>query len=192
MEKDDRKIEMKYMGMSEVLGTSDVSLIILVAPSHNVQLVVTCDKDIKRQLLLRSMPDHEKKTIRFLPEVLYQMAGMNLELDICDIYDGEYEARLRNVDTDEAWEIRCGDGLLLAVANHLPIYASADLLRHQGAPYNPLSGKVAIPINVLSGELLQKALDDAIEREDYERASVLRDAMRQRKDKNPTETAEEE
>ena len=39
---------------------------------------------------------------------------------------------------------------------------------------------VSIPVNVLSAEMLQKALEKAIADEDYEKASQLRDELNKR------------
>ena len=50
-------------------------------------------------------------------------------------------------------------------------------------PYKPETNGVAVPINVISGDMLQKALDRAIADENYEQASRIRDEINRRKEK---------
>ena len=55
------------------------------------------------------------------------------------------------------------------------------LFKRQSVDYHANKNKIALPVNVLSMEMLRHALDKAIEEENYELASMLRDEIRHRK-----------
>ena len=60
-----------------------------------------------------------------------------------------------------------------------------NLFNRQSVPCSPSKNRLAVPINTLTLEMLKKALDKAIEEENYELASMLRDELNQRdKSKN--------
>ena len=54
-------------------------------------------------------------------------------------------------------------------------------MKRQSVPYQRSSNGVAMPLNAISNKMLQEALDKAVEDENYELASHLRDEMRRRK-----------
>ena len=57
-------------------------------------------------------------------------------------------------------------------------------MRHQSYPYEDFSQGVAIPINAMRMDYLKQALDKAIEDENYELASHIRDEIRLRTSKD--------
>lgn len=75
---------------------------------------------------------------------------------------------------------RAVDAVLVALTYHCPIYINAELfecqyLRELG------NGVVSFPLNVLSLELLEDVLRTAVENENYELASQIRDEINRRK-----------
>ncbi|MCD8210312.1 MAG: UvrB/UvrC motif-containing protein, partial [Prevotella sp.] len=71
--------------------------------------------------------------------------------------------------------------LLLSLISNLKIYIREDIMRRQSVPYNENAKGVSLPVNTISDEMLQAALDKAIQDEDYELASHLRDEKKRRK-----------
>ena len=62
----------------------------------------------------------------------------------------------------------------------MPIYATREVMQSQSAPYVKNAVRVPLPINVLSDKMIEEALEKAIQSEDYEMASSLRDELKKR------------
>lgn len=176
------KVQVHFGGVSEIVGSSDIGLLNLLNEDETRELVVTCDKQMMYQFALRTQP--VAGVDRLLPEVLYEVIrnqeGMHLEIDINDIVSGEYSAVLMNQDTLEEIPMRASDAILLSIIGKLPVYADAELMRRQGVVYHPQSSGMSLPVNIISDQMLQTAFDKAIKDENYELASLLRDEMRRR------------
>ncbi|MBQ4295555.1 MAG: UvrB/UvrC motif-containing protein, partial [Prevotella sp.] len=56
----------------------------------------------------------------------------------------------------------------------------------QSVPFTEGAVGVSVPVNVISNEMLKKALDKAVDEEDYEQASQLRDELLRRGGKDVT------
>ena len=97
--------------------------------------------------------------------------------------EGQYKTLLYNTDILQAYPVRASDGVLLAYIAQMPVYIEEQLLLRQSVPHNEQSTNVSIPVNVLSDEMLQKALDKAISEENYEQASHLLEEQRRRERK---------
>ena len=176
------KVQVHFGGVSEIVGSSDIGLLNLLNEDETRELVVTCDKQMMYQFALRTQP--VAGVDRLLPEVLYEVIrnqeGMHLEIDINDIVSGEYSAVLMNQDTLEEIPMRASDAILLSIIGKLPVYADVELMRRQGVAYHPQSSGMSLPVNIISDQMLQTAFDKAIKDENYELASLLRDEMRRR------------
>ena len=76
--------------------------------------------------------------------------------------------------------MRCSDGILLSVVASVPVFIVAALLNQQAAHEDGDMMQIPLPINVVTDDMLQKSLKHAIESEDYEMASSLRDEIKKR------------
>ncbi len=179
------KIRVRFKSISEIVGSKDIGLLILVDDTELRQIVVTCDKEMMEQFNLRV--NHAPHTDRLLPEVLVQVikniSYMHFEVCISDLIEGEYKAILTNTDTLEQIAIRASDGVFLSYIAKLPLFVESELMHRQSAPFEESSPKMSLPINVISNEMLQSALDRAIKEENYEMASHLRDEMKRREER---------
>ena len=176
------KVKLKFLGISEVVGVDDISLLTLVDEGEQRQLIVTCDKTMSKQIQLRMMNRPELKLL--YPEVmdaLLQDYGIRqLEVDIVGHREGEYITQITNPSTGMSHPVRCSDGILFSLVHHCPLYITTQLMITQSVSYQPGSPKIALPINVLTDKMLQMSLDKAIELENYEMASNLRDELKRR------------
>ena len=181
-----KKIKLLFKGISEIVGTSDIGLLVLVDEEEQRQIVVTCDKYMMRQLLLRMQK--KVRTERLLPEVLWQALKADgtdvYEILITHLLEGEYQALLSCQQTLHSIPLRASDAVLLSYISGLPIYIDADLMARQSVAFQPKSKALALPVNVISNEMLSKALEDAIKKENYEQASQLHDELERRKKVN--------
>lgn len=179
-------IRLKLQGLSEIIGSSDIYLLMLVDPKTFRQLVIPCDEHIRYQIQMRMEGKMKHLPIldKFLPEVLVSVISQDAYsqyiLEIYDFKEGEFMTRLLNTTIDKAYQIRCSDAALLTLISDIPLYVDADIMARQAVPFLPGSNKVALPVNVITDEMLQMSLDKAIEIEDYETASNLRDELKRR------------
>ncbi len=73
------------------------------------------------------------------------------------------------------------DALVIALEELVPIYVLREAVEMQMRHPQP-ADSVALPLAGMSEELIQQALDDAVGRDEFELASVLRDELRKRKE----------
>lgn len=172
-----------FRGLSEVVGVDDIGLLALVDAEGERQITITCDGDMLRQFSWRI--HHLPVVGRLLPEVLWQALSAHndentFEILITEIIDGQYRAMLRNIATGDTIAIRASDGVLLSYISKIPIYIEERLFSLQSVPFKENSRGMAMPLNALSKEMLDSALDNAIKSENYEMASYIRDELRRR------------
>ena len=177
------KKQLIFKGVSEVVGVEDLGLLALVDIEGERQITITCDGEMLRQFSWRI--HHLPVVGRLLPEVLWQALSSHVgenafEILITDIIDGQYRAILRNIATGDTVSVRASDAILLAYISKLPIYIEEQLFAMQSVPYRENSRGMAMPLNALSREMLDNALDSAIKSENYEMASYIRDELKRR------------
>jgi hypothetical protein len=180
-------IEVTFKSVSEIVGIEGIGLVILVDKEEKRQLSLLCDKDTLRQFEQR-LP-FSKKPKNTLPEVLWDVVRYytedHFEVIINTLIDGEYRAMLYNVDSLDIKSVRAIDAVLLSVIAKLPIFVDEVLMNRQSLPYNQASPSMALPVNVLTIEMLEEALHKAIKDENYELASTLKMEIERRKNVKP-------
>ena len=106
-----------FKGVSEIVGTEDLGLLILTNESCERQITIVCDKAMAVQLELRIKNIPVTKIM--FPEVLCKLlkanTAFNYELVMDDIIDGQYRTILYDKDTMEPTVIRASDAVLLSL-----------------------------------------------------------------------------
>jgi bifunctional DNase/RNase len=177
------KIKLKIKGVSEIVGTSELGILILTDELENRQLSIVCDKTTEHMfgMRLQKLPITEK----LLPEVLWKeitmLSDSQFEIIIHDLIDGQYIAILNNVDALTQIPIRASDAILLSMISQIPLYIEENLMDRQSVVYKKGSNGMAIPVNSLDDKMLESALEKAVMNEEYEFASQLRDEINKRK-----------
>lgn len=173
--------------VSEILGINDVALVSLVNATETRQIVVSCELEM-RDLIMKYMTDRPETQMLFpsvVNDILATRDKSSLEVRINGVIDGVYQTEIYDRLTQKSFPIRCSDGIFMSVACKLHIYASAEVMRLHSIPYVTGATKVGLPLSVLSEKLLKNSLQMAIETENYEMASNLRDELNKRhKDKH--------
>ena len=170
---------LRFENLQQVVGSEELSVIMLTDELRKRLLTVVCDQDMTRQLKLRlSRPDVCRT---MLPEVLLQMLPSHYEMLIVGIYDGQYQVMLMNMGDGNCIRIRMSDAILLSIISKVPLYIESRLMKRQSIPFDENATGVAIPINSMETERLRIALKNAVEEENYELASQLRDEIKRRK-----------
>lgn len=177
-----------FKGVSEIVGTENLGLLILTDEASQRQITVVCDKAMAVQVELR-LKKVEVSSI-MLPEVMCRVLDsvgkQRFELSIEDIVDGQYRTMLHDAYTLESHLIRTSDAVLLSIVGKIPIYIDSKLMRRQSVPYDKYARGVSLPINTISDEMLRAALDKAVADENYELASHLHDEQKRREGNKDT------
>lgn len=178
-----KRVRLNFKGVSEIVGTEEVGLLILLDEGEQNQLSITCDRLMLEQFMVRM--SHVPVSDKMLPEILWQtirtIGNFHFEIIVNDIVDGQYKVFLRNVDTRDEIYMRASDAVLLSYISDVPIYIDARLMSQQSVPYRKEAKGLSLPVNSLTDEMIVSALDKAIHNEDYELASSLRDEIQRRK-----------
>lgn len=176
------RIKLQVKGISEIVGSDDMALLVLVDETDERQLIVLCDDVIAEQVKTRLFKYYNHDTL--LPDAMWnffsQLTYIQAEIFIYGFHDGIYLTTLMDTLTGKTVKIRCSDAVLLSVVSNIPIYASRELMLTMSEPFQPNRDKVALPINIISETLLKKSMQAAIESEDYETAISLRDELKRR------------
>ena len=178
------KIRLVFKGITEIVGGEKLGLIILTDVAMTRQIAIVCDSQMEYQFGIRL--GHTPIRDVLLPEVLCKILKASgtindYEVLISDIVDGEYKTVLLNNITYEMISIRSSDAILLSYISRMPLYIEERLMNRQSLAYQENSRGMAIPINSISDVMLDEALEKAIENEEYEMASYLRDEKNRRK-----------
>ena len=178
-----KRTRLIFNGISGIVGTDKVCLVVMTDETESRQITIVCDSNAEYQLGVRvgrSMP-----TDRFLPEVLLKLIDdktrASLEMVIDDVVDGQYSVTLHNVNTGDSFPLRASDAVLLSYISEIPLYMEEKLMDRQSVAYRKNAKGMSIPINAISGDMLDKAMQKAIKEENYELASLLRDELQRRK-----------
>lgn len=176
------KTRLKIRCVSEIVGNEEMCLLVLVDEDMQRQITIICDKimGVQIDMRLKKLP----LTRIMLPEVLCQFiksqSDLEPELVIQNILDGQYIVSLCRKDLQDPIPIRASDAVLLSVVGDIPLYIDSLLMARQSVIYKKNSVGISIPVNTLSDEMLQSALDKAIDNENYELASHLHDEKKRR------------
>lgn len=176
------KVRLQFKSVSEIVGSEEMCLLILTDMEEQRQLTLFCDHAMAVQIELRVkiVPITEI----MLPEVFSNLLGAanctDMMLYISNIIDGQYKVGLYHPFSQEPIPIRASDAVLLSIASGIPLYIDRFLMAQQSMKYYPNTNGISLPINTMSNEMISKALERAIEEENYEIASHLRDEQRRR------------
>jgi len=175
-----KRILLRFENLSQVQGSVDLSVILLTDEERQRALSVVCDADMSRQMLIRLQGKREFcRTL--LPEALLSLMPSSYEMMIVGIYDGQYQVMLMDMQSGNSVRIRTSDAVLLSVISHIPLYIEERLMEHQSVPFVEHAKGISIPINSMDMPRLKAALQNAVDEENYELASHLRDEINRRK-----------
>jgi hypothetical protein len=115
-----------------------------------------------------------------LPETLVEMLKGQYEMMIYGVHDGQYQVVLSDSEFERSVRIRFSDAVLLSIIAHYPLYIEETLMKRQCIPFDEKAKGIAIPINTMDIPRLNIAMQKAIDEENYELASKLRDEINNR------------
>lgn len=187
------KIRLIFKGISEIVGGDELGLLVLTDPASTRQLTIVCDKQMEYQFGIRI--GKAPITDKMLPEALWKMmrmkSGEDYELVIYDIQEGQYKAVMTDRQSLHSVQIRASDAILMAYISSIPLYIEEKLMMRQSVPFSKNPVGMSIPVNAISTDMLRQALDKAVDEENYELASHLRDELNKRKDNDKKDIPDE-
>ena len=154
-----------------------MAVVILTDMQRMRAISVVCDEHIMRQILMRIQMPRQCRTM--LPEALVQMLPSKCEMMVFGIFQGQYQVVLMDAKGESA-RLRMSDAVLLMGISDIPLYIEESLMQRQSTPFDETATGLAIPINAMDEPRLKVALQHAIDDENYELASQLRDEIKRR------------
>ena len=172
---------LRFENIRQIVGTDELSVVLLTDLEQRRTLSVVCDHDMTKQMMMRLNGKREVcRTL--LPEVLVKLLPSTYEMMIVGIYDGQYQVMLMDTQSGESQRIRISDAILLSLISKVPLYIEDRLMERQSVPFDEHASGVSIPINTMDTARLKLALKSAVEDENYELASKLRDEIKRRRE----------
>lgn len=175
-----KRIQLRYDSIQQVVGGEGLSVIILTDMERKNALSIVCDEHMTHQLLMRV--NKVKECNNMLPETLVSLLTDKYELMIFGLYDGQYQVVLMD-EFGNSKRIRMSDAILLTLISEIPLFIEGTLMSRQSVSFDANAKGIAIPINTMDVSRLKQALQHAVEDENYELASQLRDEISRRSDK---------
>lgn len=175
-----------YKGTFSIPEADDACVITLTDMAETRALSIVLPKEMANEIKL-----HEKKadvTRNHLVDVFAQVMKdedmTHYRIEFEGIQDRGFKAKLVNMESGNSYELVSETAVLLSLATGFEMCTSLEVLQKFSTPFNKEVMSVALPIMSLPDSLLQKALEKAVEEENYEGASFIRDEMKRREEKN--------
>lgn len=184
--KEDR-IEMRILGLSRALSQDGSYLVILkgVESEKNIPILIDSNESMS---ILNQFDSLNKTTIYNILEQIVSKFDIKLkEVYIYSLEEGVFKTK---IIAENGIQLDCtvGNGINVGLILNLPINVNIDVINEVGI-YIDSSGNVTreekneigIPEDKIDISDLEKLLEKAIEQEDYENASRLRDIINKMK-----------
>lgn len=186
-----KEIELKYVEMSTVLKPSDSYAIVLeeVEGEHR-QLALIIGTWEAQAIRIVELPYRMPRpfTHDLILDILSHEGMYISKAVIYDVKEGIYYSYLyivRADNTEFKVDARTTDAISLSLRSKFPLYIYERILEREKLRAFLPDGSYEFTINSADTDMLRYALDDAVSREDYERASQLRDEIRRREKSKP-------
>lgn len=188
------EIELKVHDMSSTLQPADAYALVLEEVNGNRKLPIIIGsleaQAIKIVMMEYKMP--RPLTHDLFLTVTKELGATLKKVLIYKVKDGVYYSYLFIEKEGEELKIdsRTSDAIALAMRCECPIYTTDEIMESE--QLNEITGKgFSAPVNTVDIVALKEALARAIEEEDYEQASRLRDEIKRREEEEESEESDE-
>ena len=174
-----------YKGVFSIPEADDVCLITRTDEGEKRALYIVLEKEVANEIKMheKMMEDADCQLVDVFSKVLKDEGAVHYRIVFEGILNQGLKAKLVNTITDASYDIRPEMAVLLSLKSDFEMCTSLDVLQKFSTPYNKNVMSVALPIMSLPDSLLHKALEKAVEEENYEGASFIRDEMKRRSGK---------
>lgn len=178
-----------YKGIFSIPEADDVCLITLTDEGEKRALYIVLEKEVANEIKMyeKKMEDADCQLVDVFSKVLKDEGAVHYRIVFEGILNQGLKAKLVNTITDASYDICPEMAVLLSLKSDFEMCTSLDVLQKFSTPYNKNVMSVALPIMSLPDSLLHKALEKAVEEENYEGASFIRDEMKRRSGKTKNE-----
>ena len=180
-----KEVELKIHDMSSTLYPADAYALVLEEVDGGRKLPIIIghmEAQAIKVMMVKYLPPRPLTHDLFL--TVTRQFGIELKkILIYKAKDGVFYSYLYYDKDGEECKIdsRTSDAIALALRYKCPMYTTEDIMETEHL-HDLGEGKFSVPITSVSVELLEDALQKAIDKEDYETASQIRDEIRKRKD----------
>jgi bifunctional DNase/RNase len=180
-----REIELKIHDMSSTLHPADAYALVLEEKEGGRKLPIIIghlEAQAIKVMMLKYQPPRPL-THDLFKDLTGQLGVTMTKMLIYKAKGGVFYSYLYFDKDGEVLKIdaRTSDAVALALRYRCPMYATEDVIISEHL-HDLGEGKFSVPITSVSLQMLEEALALAIEKEDYEQASHLRDEIRRRKE----------
>ena len=179
-------VELKIHDMSSTLYPADAYALVLeeVEGGRKLPIIIGRQEAQAIKVMMVRYQPPRPLTHDLFPALTMQLGASLKQIVIYKAKDGVFYSYLYFDKEGEEIKIdaRTSDAVALAMRYNCPMYTTKDIMDIEHL-HDMGEGKFSVPITSVSLEMLEEALQAAIEKEEYELASQLRDEIRKRKEK---------
>lgn len=182
--------KLKFQGAFGIPQDEETYIISLTDENEQRAVSIVTDRDMAYEF--KDIQDKTVDTSDRLPFVLCSLIKGGMGFHHCIQFHGVKDVGLRahlvDLMTDARLPLRPDDAVLLSLVSGIDMMADVDVFKYFSTPFNNKSMQVALPILSLPDKMLQVALKEAINQENYESASYIRDEIKRREQHKASET----
>lgn len=182
-----REIELKIHDMSTTLHPADAYALVLEEKEGGRKLPIIIGHLEAQAIKVMMVKYHPPRPLThdLFKGLTEQLGATMTKMVIYKAKGGVFYSYLYFDKDGEELKVdaRTSDAVALALRYRCPMYATEDVIESEHL-HDLGEGKFSVPITSVSLQMLEEALAMAVEREDYEQASHLRDEIRRRKEED--------
>ena len=179
-------VELKIHDMSTTLYPADAYALVLEEVDGGRKLPVIIGQQEAQAIKVMMMKYQPPRPLThdLFPTLTMHLGATLKQIVIYKAKDGVFYSYLYFDKEGEEIKIdaRTSDAVALALRYKCPMYTTKDIMDIEHL-HDMGEGKFSVPITSVSMQMLEEALQSAIDKEEYELASQLRDEIRKRKEK---------
>lgn len=179
-------VELKIHDMSTTLYPADAYALVLeeVDGGRKLPIIIGQQEAQAIKVMMMKYQPPRPLTHDLFPTLTMHLGATLKQIVIYKAKDGVFYSYLYFDKEGEEIKIdaRTSDAVALALRYKCPMYTTQSIMESEHL-HDMGEGKFSVPISSVSLQMLEEALQSAIEKEEYEQASQLRDEIRKRKEK---------
>ena len=179
-------VELKIHDMSTTLYPADAYALVLeeVDGGRKLPIIIGQQEAQAIKVMMMKYQPPRPLTHDLFPTLTMHLGATLKQIVIYKAKDGVFYSYLYFDKEGEEIKIdaRTSDAVALALRYKCPMYTTKSIMESEHL-HDMGEGKFSVPISSVSLQMLEEALQSAIEKEEYEQASQLRDEIRKRKEK---------
>ena len=178
------KIKLVYQGAFAIPDAEEACVVTLTDTQEVRALSIVTDKPMANEIKFHQLDKDVKHPhlVDVLAKIICEQGPQNYHVVFEPNGKIGPKAKLVSVITSTEYSLPQDEAVLLALAAGLEIFTNMEVLQKFTTPFRKDVMSVALPIVGLPDSLLKKALEKAVEEENYEGASFIRDEMKRRQE----------